>query len=234
VNAASINTVTASTGPHTLHVKSWGNQGSACDTDVAIIVSASAVPAWFTDVTVSRPNPGAELVSPFALVASGGQCESQPIVAFGFSIDNSGSTTIVTSTSINAPVSSALGAHTLHVKSWGNQGAGCVTNIAIKVVPSPVSQLPSSAIAVESIQALTGCNVQNWTQNAWHDVQITCSRDGSGNVTCRSVWLDNVKQNLNGTVPDAFALGWGRHCGPISRSTEAHSPSQLRPYTSIS
>jgi hypothetical protein len=53
------------------------------------------------------------------------------------------------------------------------------------------------------------CNVQNWTQNAWHHVQITCSRDGSGNVTYRSVWLDNVKQNLNGTVPDAFALGWG-------------------------
>ena len=336
VNAASINTlVTASTGSHTLHVKSWGNQGSACDTDVPITVSASVAPALFTDVTVSQPNTGAELVSPFTLIASGTQCESQPIVAFGFSIDNSSATTIVTGASINASVSSAVGAHTLHVKSWGNQGAGCVTNIAIEVVPSPVSQLPSSAIAVESIQALTAweatmdmatgagastygvsgfstspslsgksrefmttatsyggerydvefgadtsatnflydgwfylassaanianlefdvnqvmsngqtvifgfqcdswtgtwdytanagtpeayvdvwlhstapCNIQNWTQNAWHHVQITYSRDDNGNATYQSVWLDNVEQDLNITVPDSFALGWG-------------------------
>jgi hypothetical protein len=336
VNAASINTlVTASTGSHTLHVKSWGNQGSACDTDVPITVSGSLVPALLTNVTVSQPNPGAELVSPFTLIASGTQCESQPIVAFGFSIDNSSATTIVTGASINASVSSALGAHTLHVKSWGNQGAGCATDIAIQVVRSPVSQLPSTAIAVHSIQALTGweaaidtatgasastygvtrfstspslsgksrgfvttatnyggerydvqfgadtsasnflydgwfyftstaanianleldlnqvmansqtvifgfqcdgwtgtwdytanagtpeiyvdvwlhstapCNTRNWTQNTWHHVQISYSRDDNGNATYHSVWLDNVEQDLNVTVPDAFALGWG-------------------------
>jgi hypothetical protein len=332
VNAISINApVTASTGSHTLHVKSWGNQGAACDTDVAIVVSASVQ----SNVIVSQPNPGAELVSPFTVIASGTQCESQPIVAFGFSIDNSSSTTIVAGASLNAPASSSLGAHTLHVKSWGNQGAGCVTNVAINVVPSPVSQLPSTAIAVQSIQTLTAweaaidtatgattstdgatslsaspslsgtsrqfatsstdyggerydvqfgadtsatnflydgwfflnssaanianleldlnqvmangqtvifgfqcdgwtgtwdytanagtpavfvdvwlhslapCNVQNWAQNTWHHVQITYSRDSNGNATYHSVWLDNVEQDLNITVPDAFALGWG-------------------------
>jgi hypothetical protein len=336
VNAVSINTlVTASTGSHTLHVKSWGNQGSSCDTDVAITVSASLDPALLTDVTVSQPNPGAELVSPFTLIASGTQCESQPIAAFGFSIDNSSATTIVAGASLNAAVSSSLGAHTLHVKSWGNQGAGCDTDIAIKVVPSPISQLPSKAIAVGSIQTLTAweaaidtatgatastygatdlsnspslsgtsrqfvttatnyggerydvqfgadtsatsflydgwfyltssatnianlefdlnqvmangqtvifgiqcdswngnwdyaanagtpklyadvwlpsklpCHVQNWTQNAWHHVQISYSRDRKGNVTYHSLWFDNVEQDLNVTVPDAFALGWG-------------------------
>lgn len=333
VNAVSINApVTASTGSHTLHVKSWGSQGSACDTDVPIIVSASVL---FTDVTVSQPNPGAELVSPFTLIASGTQCESQSIAAFGFSIDNSSSTTIVNGTSVNASVSSSRGAHTLHVKSWGNQGAACDTDIPIQVVPSPVSQVPSNATTVHSIENLTGweaaidtatgassstsgvtmfssspalsgksrefvttatnyggerydvsfgadtsasnflydgwfyltssasnianleldlnqvmsngqtviygfqcdgwtqtwdytanagtpqnysdvwihslapCNLQNWTQNAWHHVQVSYSRDDNGNVTYHSVWLDNVEQDFNVTVPDAFALGWG-------------------------
>ncbi len=35
------------------------------------------------------------------------------------------------------------------------------------------------------------------------------SRDDNGNVTYQSVWLDNVEQDLNATVPSAFALGWG-------------------------
>lgn len=336
VYAASINaSVTAATGSHTLHVKSWGNQGAGCDTDVPIGVSASAPPGQYTDVTVSQPNNGAELVSGFTLAASGTQCESQPIVAFGFSIDDSSQTTFAMGTSVNAPVSSPLGAHTLRVKSWGNQGAGCVTNVAINLVPSPVSQLPSNAIAVPSIQNLvnwqagfdtgtgggasssgvtvltaspslsgssrefyttsanyggerydiqfgadtstsnflydgwfylTGssanianlefdlyqtmangqtvifgfqcdswlgtwdytanagtpaafvdewlpstqtCNLSNWAQNSWHHVQIEYSRDANGNATYHSVWLDNVEQDLNITVPDAFALYWG-------------------------
>jgi len=333
VNAVSINAlVTAATGSHTLHVKSWGNQGSACDTDVPITVSASLLS---TDVTVSQPNPGAKVVSGFALIASGTQCQSQPIGAFGFSLDNSSSTTIVNSTTVNAPVSVSRGAHTLHVKSWGNQGSACDTDIPIQVVPAPVSQLPSTAIAVRTIQALTGwqaqidtatgagsstygttqfttspsmggktrqfsttaanyggerydvsfgadtsatnflydgwlylpssganianleldmnqvmangqtviygfqcdgwsgtwdytanagtpqnyidtwihsaapCNLQNWAQNTWHHVQISYSRDDNGNVTYNSVWLDNVEQDLNATVPSAFDLGWG-------------------------
>lgn len=287
-----------------------------------------------TNVTVGQPQPGAKLVSPFTLVASGTTCESQPIVAFGFSIDNSNGTTIVRGTSIDAPVTSALGAHTLHVESWGSRGAGCETNVAINVVPSPVSSLPSSTIAVSSIQALanwqaaidagTGatsstsgvtrlstspslsgtsrefattstdyggerydvqfgadtsathflydgwfyftssianvanleldtnqvmangqtvifgfqcdgwsgtwdytanagtpeayldvwlhsaqtCNIQTWAKNTWHHVQVEYSRDDNGNVTYQSVWLDNVEQDLNATVPDTFALGW--------------------------
>lgn len=331
VYATSINAqVTASAGSHILHVKSWGNQGAACDSDVPIVVSATA-----NNVIVNQPISGARLVSPFTLNASGTQCDSQPIVAFGYSIDNSSSTSIVPGTSVNAPVSSPLGTHTLHVKSWGNAGAGCDKDLTINVVPSPVSQLPSTAIAVPSIQtfanwqasydsatgtsnstfglsnlfnllSLSGtsrkfvtessnyggvrysvdfgadtsatsflydgwfylnssasnianlefdvnqvmangqtvifgfqcdtwsgtwdytenagspanyadrwihsgapCSVRNWTQNAWHHLQISYSRDGNGNATYHAVWLDNVEQDLNVTVPDAFALGWG-------------------------
>ena len=42
---------------------------------------------------------------------------------------------------------------------------------------------------------------------------ITCrssySRDSQGNVTYQSVWFDGVEQDINATVPSAFALGLG-------------------------
>jgi hypothetical protein len=335
VNAAFINAqIPASVGAHTLHVKSWGNAGAGCDTDVPITVSAQAAAVLFTSMTVGQPAANAKLVSPFTLIASGTQCESQPIVTMGFSIDNSSSTTVVLGATVNAPITSTTGAHTLHVKSWGNQGAGCDTDVAINVVPSPVSTLPANAITVQSIQTLgnwqaandtatgagastigvtnlatnptlsgesrefvttfagaggeryyaqfgadtsassflydtwvylpststnianlefdlnqvivngdtvifgiqcdswsstwdytantgtpkspadvwlhssSACNLRNWTTNTWHHVQITYSRDNAGDATYQSVWLDNVEQDLNITVPDAFALGW--------------------------
>jgi hypothetical protein len=335
VYAASINTqVTALTGSHTLHVKSWGNQGAGCVTDVPIMMSSSAAAAQFTDLTVSQPSAGAKLVSPFALTASETMCQSQSIAAMGYSIDDSSNTTVVNGAALKVQAISPTGAHTIHVKSWGNQGASCVSNIAVNVVPSPTSTLPSSAIAVNAIQTLTNwqaesdtatgtsggtsgitylansltlsglgrefvtnytnyegerfhvsfgadtsatnflydgwfylpspssnisnlefdmnqvmangqtvifgfqcdywsktwdytanagtpqqysdvwlhstasCNVQNWATNTWHHVQIAYSRDAAGNATYRSVWLDNVEQDLNITAPDAFALGW--------------------------
>jgi hypothetical protein len=335
VNATSINAeVSATLGAHTLHVKSWGNAGAGCDTDVSITVSAAVDPALFTNVIVSRPGANAGLVSPFTLIASGTQCESQPIAAMGFSIDDSSATSVVYAAAVNALVTSATGVHTLHVKSWGNSGAGCDTDIAIHVVPSPVSTLPANAIAVHSIQTMANwqaaidtatdaakstigvsrliaapslsgasrefattfagiggerynvsfgadtsatnflydtwvyipssstdvanlefdlnqvmangdtvifgfqcdswsntwdytanagtpqapsdvwrhstspCDVLSWTTNTWHHVQITYLHDSLGNATYQSVWLDNVEQDLNITVPDAFSLGW--------------------------
>jgi len=53
------------------------------------------------------------------------------------------------------------------------------------------------------------CNPRTWSINTWHHVQISYSRDDSGNVTYQSVWLDGVEQAINATVPSAFALGWG-------------------------
>lgn len=335
VNAAAIYVQVASaTGAHTLHVKSWGNHGASCTTDVPVTVSSFAAPGLFTDVSVAQPAAGAKLVSPFAVAASGTQCNSQAIAAFGYSIDDSSATTVVYGTAVNAQVSSATGAHVLHVKSWGKQGSACVSNVAIDVVPSPAATVPASALAVNAIQTLTNwradvdtaagdgssasgvtslvnspslsgtarqfatsfanysgvrynasfgadtsatsflydgwfylgggsgsignlefdlnqvipngdtvifgfqcdswsktwdytanqgtpqqpvdawlhssapCNVQNWAINTWHHVQIAYSRDTAGNATYQSVWLDNVEQDLNVTVPSAFALGW--------------------------
>ena len=59
------------------------------------------------------------------------------------------------------------------------------------------------------VKSGASCNPHNWSTNTWHHVQVTYSRDDSGNVTYKSAWLDGVESGINATVPSAFALGWG-------------------------
>lgn len=336
-------TVSTSAGSHTLHVKSWGNQGSGCVQDVALNVTSSGNGGGSTvnGVTVNAPSNGASVDSPFSLSASASSCQGQQVGAMGYSLDDSSDTSIFNSTNITASVQASAGGHTLHVKSWGNQGSGCVQDIAINVNGGGVTpmntggtgaSIPSYATTVSSIQtlgswqwqgdpgtsgsasgsswvvgspSLTGgarefvtnysdgggelyyttfgddtnaqnfeydaevyiagsasqigniemdmnqvmpngqtviygfqcdgyngvwdyttnagspdspvdhwihsnqpCNPQNWAPNTWHHVQVTYSRDTSGNVTYQSVWLDGVEEDINATVPSAFSLGW--------------------------
>ena len=120
---------------------------------LGIALLASAAPA-FSDVIVNSPANATQVVSPFGLNATATPCSSQSVTAMGYSLDNSTSTTIVYGTIVNASVTAPVGAHTLHVKSWGNLGASCVTNVAITVVSSALSLVPPNAIAVKGIQAL--------------------------------------------------------------------------------
>jgi hypothetical protein len=55
------------------------------------------------------------------------------------------------------------------------------------------------------------CDLQGWSKNAWHHVEISYSRNDDGKVTYSSVWLDGVENKMDVTVPSAFALGWGPH-----------------------
>ena len=178
-------TVSASAGSHTLHVKSWGSGGGACDADVAITVSgtSSSSSASSSDgITVSSPGNGASVSSPFSLSATAPTCSSQPVTAMGYSLDNSSDTTIIDGTSMNTQVTASSGAHTLHVKSWGNQGAGCADAVAISVsggttttttASSPTA--PSGALTVSSLQTLS-----DWT--ATHDTGASGSASGSTSI----------------------------------------------------
>lgn len=62
---------------------------------------------------------------------------------------------------------------------------------------------------VKWMRSTQPCDPRTWAIGVWHHVQISYSRDDVGNVTYQSVWLDSVEQDLNITVPSAFALGWG-------------------------
>ena len=293
------------------------------------VLSLSAVPA-LAGVTVNSPAANSQVSSPFNLSAYASQCSGQNIASMGYSMDSSTSTTVVSSASINASVSAPTGGHTLHVKSWGNSGAVCVTDVAIIV--NSVSIIPALAQSVSNIQTLSNwvgqndsassgsasgamsitsspslsgaarkfstsyrnygserysatfaddtqasnflfdawvyianpstaianleldlnqvlsngqtmlygfqcdgwsgtwdftankgtaanfndqwvhssapCNVRSWATNTWHHVQINYSRNDSGWITYKSVWLDGNQQNINATVFGLFSLGW--------------------------
>jgi hypothetical protein len=160
VYGASVNaSVTASTGAHTLHVKSWGNQGASCVTDVAITVTTATAPTLpaSPEVSVSSPSSGASVTSPLTLSASAPTCTGGSTSAMGYSFDSSSSTTIVYANYINTSISAPDGAHTLHVKAWGSGGGSCVTDEAINVTgPALGAIIPSSALKVANIDTLSG------------------------------------------------------------------------------
>lgn len=58
------------------------------------------------------------------------------------------------------------------------------------------------------LHSTAACNPRKWAPDVWHHVQISYSRDSSGDITYNAVWLDNVEQVIHQTVPSAFALGW--------------------------
>lgn len=144
-----------------------------CSPLAAALLCATPVLA---SVTVTKPTNGTTVTSPFTLTASAGSCSSQTIAAMGYSLDTSSSTTVIKSTSISASVAASPGSHILHVKSWGNNGSSCVTNVSIDVVAAPTSgsgpSIPSSAKLTTAIQ-----NVSAWT--AHHDAGTSGSSSGA-------------------------------------------------------
>jgi len=140
----------------------------------------SVIPAAAA-VTVSSPANDAVVTSPFNLSANASACSSQNISAMGYSLDNSSDTTIVDSSSVNAQVQAATGSHTVHVKAWGNEGAVCVTDVAISVDPVTTSltsapAIASNAISVSNIQALAN----------WHAGVDSSQSGGANGVTILS------------------------------------------------
>jgi hypothetical protein len=161
--------VTASIGEsQVLHVKSWGNKGAGCDTDVTFNVAAPVA----NGVTVSAPASNATVSSPFSLKAQSLSCENQPVAAMAYSIGNGADSAAVSATSLNAQVTASAGLNqVLHVKSWGTSGAGCDTDVTFNVAapspspkpsPSPSSTstwpvtIPEGALSYPSLQQDSG------------------------------------------------------------------------------
>jgi hypothetical protein len=54
----------------------------------------------------------------------------------------------------------------------------------------------------------TSCYPRSWSQNKWHHVQASFSRDDSGYIIYHSVWLDGAETKLNVKAFGAAELGW--------------------------
>ena len=74
----------------------------------------------------------------------------------GYSFDNSTSITSVKGAALNTQVTGPVGAHVLHVKSWGT-GTGCVTDVPITIADSPTATVPPNAVAISGVHTLN-----NW------------------------------------------------------------------------
>jgi hypothetical protein len=116
---------------------------------VTALLVVSSLPA-FASITVSSPYNNSTVGTTFTLSANANNCSNQAISAMGYSLDGSTQTTIVYSSAINRSVSASAGGHTLHVKAWGNQGASCVSDVAITVSTSTSSSDTSSSSSTTS------------------------------------------------------------------------------------
>ena len=87
---------------------------------------------------------------------------------------------------MNGPVTGSSGAHTLHVKAWGNKGSVCVTDVAITISTSLV---PSNAKTVSSLEALS-----NW-QKA-HDTGTSGSSSGSMSIVSSPAMSGSSREYL--------------------------------------
>lgn len=210
VSGSAINqSVSAAAGGHTVHVKAWGNQGASCVSDVAITVSTSGSSSG--DPSVSSPNSGASVTSPFSLSASSASCNGQPTSSIGYSVDASTYTYIVGGTVLNASVSTGTGGHTVHVKSWGNGGASCVNNIAVNVTGTS-SATPSTATNVSNLQSTT-----SWSNI--HDSGTPGSSSGWSGITnspSRSGYARHLSTSYN-------YYGGERYMANFSDDTNAHN-----------
>lgn len=109
------------------------------------ILALAATTLPMSGMVVTSPKDGAQVTSPFSVVASAKTCNAKPAVSMGYSIDD-GPTTIV-STAFSAMVSAAQGKHILHVKCWGNQVNENVlldiTVVSTAKTPPPAAALPT-------------------------------------------------------------------------------------------
>ena len=201
--------VSAANGGHTIHVKAWGSGGAVCVTDVAITVSTSASASG--NPSVSTPNYGSTVSSPFTLSASSSSCSGQAVGSIGYSVDNSSSTTTVGGTVLNASVSTGTGGHTIHVKSWGKSGASCVTNVAV-TVSGTAPTVPSGATNLSNIQ-VSG----SWSNT--HDAGTPGSSSGWSGLTGSPSRSGNAR-HLSTSYSN---YGGERYETHISDNTSAHN-----------
>lgn len=230
--------VTAANGVHTLHVKGWGSGGTSCDTDVAIVVTAPAnaavVPTGAISVGAIQTLNTWQGVNDTG--GSGGSTGSDGLVAspaysgtarkFVTAFTNAGDERYFVSFGDDTESTNFLYDTWVYLDSSSNKIANLEMDMNQTMANGQTAIFGFQCNGYNStwdytankgtpqvpviawVHSNASCNARNWSINTWHHVQISYSRDDSGNVTYHSVWLDDVQQNINATVNSAFALGW--------------------------
>jgi hypothetical protein len=230
--------VSVGTGSHTLHVKAWGHSGSSCVTDVPITVSAAengaSIPSNASSVSNIQAMSGWQAAhddggpgsssgkmslvnSPsysgtareFVTSFSGSGDERYSVT---FDDDSSSTNFLYDGWVYFKSSSSAIGNLEMDLNQVMPNGQNAIIATQCSGYSGTWQYTKNAGTPekpiVEWKSSNAPCNPRNWSPDVWHHVQIQTSRDDSGSVTYQSVWLDGVKQDINVTVPSAFALGW--------------------------
>lgn len=102
---------------------------------LAVLAGVAVPSAFASNITIASPTNGATTASPVWIRAHNIGCNGLAPTAFGFSIDNSSTTTMgVTAYDIDVTHQAiASGKHTIHFKAWTHSGICPVINSAITV-----------------------------------------------------------------------------------------------------
>jgi hypothetical protein len=227
-----------STGTHVLHIKSWGNQGASCVNSINLTIvppPTAAVPGYAIKTTALQTFGNWEAADDLA-AGSGYSNGVMGLVSSPSLSGYAREFTTAYSNSSGERFDVSFGVDTesrnFLYDAWVDIAgpSGNVANLEMDMN----QVMPNGQTVIFGFQcdgysgtwdytvnadtpknpsdiwrhSYSECNPREWSTNAWHHIQIGYSRDGMGNVTYKSVWLDNIEDDLYITVPSAFALGW--------------------------
>ena len=229
--------VASAIGNHTLHIKAWGEEGSTCVEDVAITVIVG-IPMYPLSATVNNNLQTLSNWKAADDTATGGGGASGIMslvntpsrsgntrkfltsyskysgerynVSFG---DDTTSTNFIYDGWLYLPSpSTSIANIEMDMKQVMKNGETVIFGVQCDGWAGTWDYTANTGTASkpndEWLHSKVACNPRAWSTNTWHHVQISYSRDDSGNVTYKSVTLDGIESSINATVPSAFALGW--------------------------
>lgn len=199
-------TVTATPGAHVLHVKCWGQKTS----DQVLLNITVAQAAGTSDITVTNPANGAQLISPFSLTASSRTCASTPAASMGYSID--GGHTTSEPTSFSASLTANPGTHVLTVKCSGQSVTDQVI-LNIRVVPPPTAATPRFSVAAGTYTTKQVVTLSDATAGA----KIYYTTDGSGPSTSSLCYGGPISVSSTVTI-EAIAVATGYTNSGLARA----------------
>lgn len=186
----------------------------------ALVLAASSVSALA--ITVSTPVNGAQVTSPFNLIASSTTCGGVPAVSMGYSID-SGSTT-VEPTSFSAKVTASTGSHVLHVKCWGKQTSGHTDlNITVSGTSTTSNIAVASPVNGSKITSPFNLSASVTTCSGAPATSMGYSIDGSATTTEASSFSTSISKNL-GTHTIVLKCYGSNGSSQVSLSVDVVSP----------
>ena len=231
-----INTLAlASSGEHTLHIKSWGSLGASCTSDVHINVEdGTLIPPVVTVVgnlqrltgwTGNRDGATEGLAAGVTTLAGSPSLSGQARryvaqlgtyggeifhVSFG---SDTAATNFVYDTQIMLSTTNGLANIEMDMNQVIGNGQTVIYGVQCDGYAQTWDYTVNAGTPENPVDTWrhsnVACNPQSWTPGIWHHVQIAYSRDAAGNVTYHSVSLDGVESDFAGaTGNSAFALGW--------------------------